>query len=148
VELAENPSYHKQIEKMTKGKGSTNLPDTLNVQDEFPTIVFGPHIDDKEESMAPFYVTLNIHGKMFHNCVLDYGVSHNLMPIVIEKLGLEINRPYHDLYSFDARKVKCYGLIKDMVVALGQLPVKSIMMDMAVADVPINYVILLSRTWA
>jgi hypothetical protein len=149
VELAKNPSYHKQIEKMMQGKGSTNPPDTLNVQDESPTIVFGPHIDDKEESVAPFYVTLNIHDKMLHNCMLDSGASHNLMPkVVMEKLGLEITRPYHDLYSFDARKVKCYGMIKDMVVTLGQLPVKRIMMDVVVVDVPTNYGMLLSRTWA
>jgi hypothetical protein len=45
----------------------TNQPDTLNVQDECPTIVFGPHIDDKEDFVAPFYVTLNIHDKMLHN---------------------------------------------------------------------------------
>jgi hypothetical protein len=84
-----------------------------------PTIVFGPHIDDKEESIAPFYVTMNIHDKIMHNCMLDSGASHILMPkVVMEKLGLEITRPYHDLYSFDARKVKCDGLIKDMVVTL------------------------------
>jgi hypothetical protein len=88
VELAKNFSYHKHIEKMMQGKGSTNPPDTLNVQDESPTIVFGPHIDDKEEYVAPFYVTLNIHDKMMHNCMLDYGASHNLIPkVVMEKLG-------------------------------------------------------------
>jgi hypothetical protein len=92
------------------GGGPTNQPDTLNVQDECPTIVFGPHIDEKEYYVAPFYVTLNIHDKMLHNCMLDSGASHNLMPkIVMEKLGLEITRPYHDLYSFDSRKVKCEG---------------------------------------
>jgi hypothetical protein len=107
-----------------------------------------PHIDDKEEFVAPFYVTLNIHDKMLHNCMLDSGASHNLMPkVVMEKLGLEITRPYHDLYSFDARKVKCDGLIKDMVVTLAQLPVKSIMMDVVVVDVPANYGMFLSRTW-
>jgi hypothetical protein len=62
--------------------------------------------------------------------------------VVMEKLGLEITRPYHDLYSFDARKVKCDGLIKDMVVTLAQLPVKSIMMDVVVVDVPANYEML------
>jgi hypothetical protein len=96
VELAKNPSYHKQIEKVIR-EGPTNPTDTLNVQDEFPTIVFGPHIDEKEESVAPFYVTLNIHDKMLHNCMLDFGASHNLMPkVVMENLGLEITRPYHD----------------------------------------------------
>jgi hypothetical protein len=104
------------------------------------------HIDDKEDYVAPFYVTLNIHDKMLHNCMLDSGASHNLMPkIVMEKLGLEITRPYHDLYSFDSIKFKCEGLIKDMVVTLAQLPVKIIMMDVVVADVPANYGMLLSR---
>jgi hypothetical protein len=68
--------------------------------------------------------------------------------LVREKLGLEITRPCHDLYSFDAKNVKCYGLIEDMVVTLGQLHVKIIMMDVMVADVPTNYGMLISRTWA
>jgi hypothetical protein len=134
---------------MMQGKGSTNPPDTLNVQDESTTIVFGPHIDDKEEFVAPFYVTLNIHDNMLHNCMLHYRASHNLMlKAVMEKLGLEITMPYHDLYSFDARKVKCYGMIKDMVVTLGQLLVKIIMMDAVMDDVPTNYGTFVSRTWA
>jgi hypothetical protein len=79
VELAKNPSYHKQIEKVMHGKGSTSPHDTLNVQYECPTIVFDPYIDDKDEYVAPFYVTLNIHDKMLHNCMLDSRASHNLM---------------------------------------------------------------------
>jgi hypothetical protein len=133
VELAKNPSYHKQIEKAIQGKGSASHLDTLNVQNESPNIVFGPHIDDKEEFVAPFYVTLSIHDKMLHNCMLDFGASHNLMrKVVMEKLGLEITKPYHDLYSFDARTLKCDELIEDMVVTLAQFPVKSIMMDVVV----------------
>jgi hypothetical protein len=46
--------------------------------------------------------------------------------IIMEKLGLEITRPYQDLYSFDARKVKCLGMIKDLVVNLSQIPVKEL----------------------
>jgi hypothetical protein len=118
------------------------------VQEEFPTIVCPLHIDEKEKSIAPFYVILNIHEKMLHNFMLDYGASHNLMPkLVMEKLGLEITRPYHDLYCFDSRKVKCDGMIKDMVVTLNQLHIKSIMMDLVVDDVPSNYGMLMSRTW-
>jgi hypothetical protein len=62
-------------------------------------------------------------------------------------LGLEITRPYQDLYSFDSRKVKCEGMIKYLVFTLSQLPAKSIMMDVVVVDVPINYGMLLSRSW-
>jgi hypothetical protein len=149
AELTTNPSYHKQIEKGIQGKSSTFPPDMVNLQDESPTMVFGPHIDDKEESVAPFYVTLNIHDKMLHKYMLDSIASHNLMPkLVMEKLELEITRPYHNLYSFNAKKVKCDGLIKDMVVALTQLHVKSIIMNVVVVDVPENYGMILSLTWA
>jgi hypothetical protein len=148
VELDKNPSYHKNIEKIMHGGGPTKPLDTLNVQDKFPTIVFGHNIDEKEEFVAPFYVTLNIHDKMLHNCMLYFGASHNLIPkVVMENFGLEITRPYHYLYSFDSRKVKYDGLIKDMVVTLAQLPIKSIMMDVVVDVVPANYGMPLSRTW-
>jgi hypothetical protein len=80
--------------------------------------------------------------------MLDSGASHNLMPnVIMEKLGLEITRPYEDLYSFDSRNVKCLGMIKDLVVNLAQIPIKSILMDVVVVDVPSKYCMLLSRSW-
>jgi hypothetical protein len=112
-------------------------------------LFFCTHIDKKEEFFAPLYMTLNIHGKMVHNCMLDFGASRNLMPkVVMENLELETIRPYHDLYSFDYRKVKCDGLVKDMVVTLALLHVKRVMVDVVVVDVSANYGIMLStRTW-
>ena len=81
--------------------------------------------------------------------MIDFGASHNLMPkAVMDNLGLDITRPYKDLFSFDSRKVKCLGLIKDIVVSLHQIPEKSIVMDIAVADVPTKFGMLLSRSWA
>jgi hypothetical protein len=66
--------------------------------------------------------------------------------IIMEKLGLQITRPYHDLYSFDARKIRCLGMIKDLVVHLAQIPVKSVLMDIVVAYVHVNYWMLLYRS--
>jgi hypothetical protein len=43
--------------------------------------------------------------------------------IVMEELGLEVTKYYHDLYYFDSMKVKCLGVIKDLVVSLFQLSV-------------------------
>jgi hypothetical protein len=132
-----------------QGKIPTGPPNNVNLQVESPTIVFGSHIYDKEDLVAPFYVTLNIHDKMLYNCMLNSNASHNLMPkVVMEKLGLEITNTYHDIYSFEARKVKCDGLINYMVVTLYQLIVKSIMMDVVVADVPTKYGMFPSRNWA
>jgi ribonuclease HI len=121
----------------------------MNSHEECPNVICGPYVEDQDDVIPPFYITLNMHDKMLHNCMLDSGASHNLMPkIVMEKLGLDITRPYQDLYSFDAKKVKCMGVIKDMVVTLAQLPMKSVIMDIVVADVPANYGLLLSRSFA
>jgi len=67
--------------------------------------------------------------------------------VVMEELDLDIPRPYHDLFSFNSRKVKCLGLIKDLDVTLTQLPMKSMMMDIVVADVPPKFGMLLSIGW-
>jgi hypothetical protein len=120
----------------------------INLQDERPTIMFGLHIESTKDFVALFYITLTMHEHLLHNCMLDFGASHNLMPeVIMQKLGLEITRPYQDLYSFDSIKVKCLGMIKDIVVNLAQIPVKSILMDVVVFDVPAKYGMLLSRSW-
>jgi hypothetical protein len=80
--------------------------------------------------------------------MLDLGASHNLMPkAIMEKLGLEVTRPYKDLHSFDSNKVKCIGLIKDLCITLVQIPTKSMVMDVLVADILSKYGMLLSRSW-
>ena len=102
----------------------------------------------QEGSVPPFYVSLNIHEKILHNAMLGSGASHNLMPkVVMESLGLEITKPYKDLYSFDSSRVKFLGLIKDLCVNLSQIPAKSLVMDIVVADIPPKYGMLLSRSW-
>jgi len=57
-----------------------------------------------------------------HNTMLNSEALHNLMPkVIMYNLGLDITRPYKDLYSFDSRKLKFIGLIKDLVVSLHQI---------------------------
>ena len=98
--------------------------------------------------MSPFYISLNIHEMILHNAMLESRASHNLMPkAIMEGLGLDITRPYSKLYSFDSRKVKCLGLIKDMVITLTQLPAKILVMDVIVVDIPIKFGMFLSRSW-
>jgi ribonuclease HI len=86
--------------------------------------------------------------KVLHNCLMDSGASHNLMTkSVMDELVLEVMKTYHDLYSFDSRKVKCLGVIKDLVVSLFQFPMKCVVMDIVVVDVPPKFWILFSRSW-
>jgi len=80
--------------------------------------------------------------------MFDSGASHNLMPLLVMKqLNLQVTKPYRDLYSFDSNKVKCLGVIKDLVVSLAQIPTRSLVMDVVVADIPARFGRLLSRSW-
>ena len=80
--------------------------------------------------------------------MLDLGASHNLMPkVVMEKLNLDITRPYKDMFAFDFGQVKCLGVIKDLCVTLVHFPTKSIVMDIVVADFLPKYGMLLSHSW-
>ena len=79
---------------------------------------------------------------------MDSRASHNLMPkAVMDKLNLDITRPYKDLLSFDSSQVKCIGLIKELCVTIVQCPVKSIVTNIGVADIPPKYGMLLSCSW-
>ena len=124
--------------------------DAINVLDDQPELLFGPKVNGKTKNrgVLPFYVSLNIHDKVLHNAMFDSGASHNLMPkSVMEKLNLDITRPYKDLFSFDSSQVRCLGLIKDLCVSLVQYPTKKNLMDVVVANIPPKYGMLLSRSW-
>ena len=142
-ELLRNQEKRNKITKMISNQGEAD-PDMLELTDDNPTIVLGSKIDSidaEDEEVPPFYMSLNVHDMVLHNDMLDSGASHNLIPKGIEEnLGLEITRPYKYLYSFDSKRVKCLGLIKDMVVSLNKLPSKNVVMDVVVADIPPNLV--------
>lgn len=105
-------------------------------------------IEDRDERCPPFYISLNIHDNILHNFLLDSGASHNLIPkAVMDELGLEITKTYHDLFSFDSKRVKCLGLIKYLAVPLTQASMKTMVMDVVVADIPPKFGCLLSRSW-
>jgi hypothetical protein len=105
-------------------------------------------VEDRDDSSPPFYTSLNIHDKILHNFLMDSGASNNLMPkTIMDELGLEITKTYNDLYSFESRKVKCLGVIKDPVVTIFQLPMKSVVMDIVVVDVHPKFGMLFSRSW-
>jgi ribonuclease HI len=148
TELIKHGEFKKRFSDLLKSEASSPSTDFISLQDERPAVVLGPMVEDRDDSSPPFYTSLNIHDKVLHNCLMDSGASHNLMPkAVMEELGLEVTRAYHDLYSFDSRRVQCLGVIKDLVVSLFQLPMKSMVMDIVVADVPPKFGMLLSRSW-
>jgi hypothetical protein len=148
LELVKHEDLKKSLSKLLQPEPSSYSTDSVNLQDEKTTIILCPMVEDIDDSSPPFYTSLNIHDKVLHNCLMDSRASHNLMSkTVMDELGLEVTKPYPDFYSFDSRKVQCLGVIKDLVVTLFQLPMKSVVMDIVVADVPPKFSMLLSRSW-
>ena len=91
--------FRKIVLKALQAPAHVTFSDTVNLEDENPAITIGPHIEDRTDASPPFYISLNVHEKILHNFLMDFGASHNVMPkVVMEELGLDITRPYHDLY--------------------------------------------------
>ena len=55
----------------------------LELTEDNPTIILGSKIDsmdNEDEEVPPFYMSLNVHDMVLHNAMLDSGASHNLTP--------------------------------------------------------------------
>jgi hypothetical protein len=95
IELMKNEPFKKSIMKFLQPTAHGVSSNVISLQDENPTITVGPHIEDGSDFSPPFYISLNVHDKIMHNCLMDSGASHNFMPkVVMEELGLEITKPY------------------------------------------------------
>lgn len=78
----------------------------------------------------------------------NLGASNNLMPkVVMEKLGLQITKSYHDLCYLNSRRVKCIGLTKESMVSSLEILTKCTIIDKVVADIPTKSGMLFSRSW-
>ena len=136
TEIMKNISYRGQVSKMLN---LDPMYDMVNVEDDQPEMIFGPasNGESPNSDVPPFYISLRLHDFVLYNAMFDSGALHNLMPkAIMDKLSLDITWQYHDLYSFDSSRVRCIGLIKDLVVSLDQLPMKNVLMDVVVADIP------------
>ena len=110
--------YRNQVIKALKIEEGIDI---VNISDDQPKLFFGLEVEEKSQcgNVPSFYVSLNIHDFILHNAMLDSSASHNLIPkVIMEKLGLDITRPYKDLFSFDSSRVRFLGLIKDLCVTL------------------------------
>lgn len=148
TEIMKNNSYRGQVSKILN---CDPMSDMVNVEDDQPEMIFGPTLNGEslDNDVPPFCISLRLHDFVLHNAMFDSRASHNLMPkAIMHKLGLDVTQKYHDIYCFDSNRVRCFSLIKDMVIILDQIPVKNVLIDIVVADIPPRFGMLLSRSWA
>jgi hypothetical protein len=72
TELMKNEIFKAAILKSLEHKTSPS-DDFINLQDDKPKVTIGPMIEDRDNSCPPFYISLHVHDKILHNCLLDYG---------------------------------------------------------------------------
>jgi len=67
--------------------------------------------------IPPFYICIENHDVAMHNCLVDTGVTNNIMPLeVMEALGMSCTKCYEtdeSIYAIDSRKVPVYGESKE-----------------------------------
>jgi len=147
LELSKNLGYKNQVSKWIQSTSIDAESDIISLQDEKLAIIFGPSSNIIDEIVPPFYVTLKTNDSMLYNYMLDSEASHNLMPkTIMDHLKLDRTRSYHDLYTFDSKRVPCLGLIKDLVVTLAQIPVKRVVLDIVITNIPPKFGMLLFRS--
>jgi len=64
--------YKKKIDQIMNIAEGNLDSDTLNLKEKRLAVTCGPYMVTKHDSVAMFYVTLNIdQDQMLHNCMLD-----------------------------------------------------------------------------
>jgi hypothetical protein len=93
-----NDRFKNTIMKVLEPPSHVTFFDTINLEEKNLAITIGPHIENGSDISPPFYISLNVHEKNFHNCLMDSRASHNAMrKLVMDQIGLDITNPYQDL---------------------------------------------------
>jgi hypothetical protein len=112
-ELVKHEDFKWSLSNLLMLEPTVHPTDSINLQDEKPAVILCPLIEDGDYSSPSIYTSLNIHDKVLHNCLMDSGESHNLMPkIVMEELGLEITKLTMNCIPLTLGKCNVLGLSK------------------------------------
>jgi len=85
TELVKTPIYKREITEFINMSQNVNINDTVNLQEDKPVVIFGPHVEEVDSSTPPFYISLLIHDFLLHNFMFDSRASQNLMPLLVMK---------------------------------------------------------------
>jgi hypothetical protein len=66
--------------------------------------------------VPPFYIIIENHDVVIHNCLIDIGATNNIMPLsIMEAFGMSCTKNFENresIYAIDSRNVPTYGEIK------------------------------------
>jgi hypothetical protein len=93
-----------------------------------------------------FQINVVVHNQQIHRTILDEGASTCVMSLACWKSlkSPTLNKSPMMLCAFDGRGFHPHGLLQSLVVQLGG---KTIIVDVEVVDAPLDYNLLLGRSW-
>jgi hypothetical protein len=125
--------------------------DDLSKRDEVvitsPKQSQSPSIAKMRVKILPFYISIENHDVALHNCLVDTGVTNNIIPLeFMEALGMSCTM-YHEIgesiYAIDSRKVPAYKEIKDLYAWITTSPHIITVFNIIVVDLPRAYEVVL-----
>jgi hypothetical protein len=136
-EVIKVPSIKERFDKFFKGSDGPMDPPIMLKADHF-RVQYGEH--------PPFFMTLLMNNKILNNCMLDSGVSANMMSLKgMQQLGLKVTRPYINVCGFESKAIPTHGVVENVEFCLKENPEKVIHIDIVIVDVPDVWGMLFSR---
>jgi ribonuclease HI len=100
-------------------------------------------------NVAPFLLTFEIFNRNVHNCMVDSGVSSNIMSwSVCQKINAEVEPSTLKIIQLDRTSVKVIGKLRNVLIRLSSNPKVHQVIDIIVVDIPEVYGFFLSRDWS
>ena len=94
----------------------------------------------KKGTVPPFFISLKTDDLIIHNCMVDYGATHDTIPFsFMTTIGLDCTRHYkarESIFSIDSRIVFSYGEIKDLCAKISSIPQVHRIFTIIVVDLP------------
>jgi hypothetical protein len=110
------------VENPTTGDSQRkNLPPTDLARK--PTIKTYSRGRRERPFVPPFLLTFEVFNRNIHNCLVDFGVSSNVMPLAIcNKLGVVPLKSDKHVIQLDRTQVKVMGELKDVMIRIPTHP--------------------------
>ena len=102
--------------------------------------------------VPPFFISLETEELIIHNCMVDSGDTHNIMPLPIMKtIGIGFTRNYEDgecRFSIDSIRVPAYGDINYFCAWISLAPHITTIFTIIVVNLPLADNLVLGQEWS
>ena len=104
---------------------------------------------EEKAKIPPFLMTLEVLNHNLHNCLVDFGSSVNVMPLVVcKKINGKPKPMSWEVIQLDRTSVKVVVEMKNVLIRLSANNTICQFIDIMVADILDGYGIILNRDWS